>query len=241
MRTGAKIAFGTSLSAVLYSIQVEYFARERIGAATGARFSPNSGDEIVKNGLATGDLVFFSRRWYRYHIFEALCIKITQILYDSPFDHVGVIVCDQWGEPQVFENRFFKGEVLRPFESRVLHSKAHSVVVVPLLPRNLLSRDEKERLFVHAKACSSEQRPSHRYNGLSPIFASLVGVSSISHSHIVRDCYSKLGIALSSTNHKAIIDRSCTLSRSKTDEDENEDSKTTAQPSLGSVVVVRTT
>jgi len=228
------------MSAMAYSAQVEYFSRVRTAAATGARFSPNSGDEIIKNGLQTGDLVFFSRRWYRYHIFEALCIKVTQLLYDSPFDHVGVIVCDQWGTPQVFENRFFKGEVLRPFESRVLHSKAHSVVVVPLLPRNLLSRDEKERLIVHAKACSSEQRPSHRYNGLNPIFTSLVGVPSISHSHIVRDCYSKLGISLSSTNHKAIIDQSCTLSRPKIDEDEdeNEDSQTTVQPSLGPVVVV---
>ncbi len=100
------------------------------------KFSPGSADELLQDSLKTGDLLLFSRRWYYYHIPEAIMIKFYQTLLDTEYDHVGVIVCDKYGEPSVLEKTYFGGYKLRPFSERIAYSKAHQISLVMLNPRD---------------------------------------------------------------------------------------------------------
>jgi len=98
-------------------------------------FSPGSADEILLDGLKTGDILLFSRRWYHYHIPQALYIIAYQLLFDTEYDHIGICVCDKYGEPSVFENTFLSGMKSRPFNERIVHSKAHQISLIMLQPR----------------------------------------------------------------------------------------------------------
>jgi len=175
-------------AALLYTGQVEFYNYEaRREAAERKTFSPNSGDVVLMNGLATGDLVLFSRRWYRYHLPEALSIKLHQMRHATEFDHVGVVVCDKFGVPSVFESTYFSGAKLRPFEARILHSKAQQILVLPLVPRDAIGRDGQEKLAQYAVACAEER--SQRYHPLAA-------------SSLVSECYKKLGIDISTANQQ---------------------------------------
>lgn len=220
---GRAVAAATAIAAGLgYTAQVEYFARKARQEAPQS-FGPNSGDEVLKNGLATGDLVFFSRRWYRYHLPEALSIKLRQVLSGgSVFDHVGVVVADKYGVPHVFENTFFQGCKLRPFEDRVLQSKAHQVLVLPLLPRNV-QHDAQGQLAQHARTCAEQK--SQRYHPFTLLSDA---------PNIVRDCYEKMGIHVQgdSSSNQQLLDRACQLSRA--------DAASAAPLKFGPLVVART-
>jgi len=200
----------------VHSAWVVHTQNELSRAAAGRKFSPNSGDEVLKNGLATGDLILFSRRWERYLLPQALQVKMLQVVYGTIFDHVGVIVCDKYGVPHVFESSLFSGCKLRPFEDRVLHSRSFQIVVMPLLPRDV-QHDESGKLAEYAARSVSQK--SH--------------YPPTSSNSFLRDCYGQMGISLEASEGalaKNIMDRSVRVTYSGTQE-----------LKFGPVVVVRTT
>lgn len=99
------------------------------------QFSPGSADEILLDTLKTGDILLFSRRWYYYHLPQALYILIYQNVFDTEYDHVGICVCDKYGEPAILENTFWGGFKLRPFNERIVHSRSHQISLLTLQPR----------------------------------------------------------------------------------------------------------
>ena len=225
---------GAALSAAgIAAYTAAVFHQDRENEKNSAKlFSPGSGDEVVKNGLATGDVVLFNRRWYRYHLPEALCIKAYQQLMGTDFDHVGVIVCDKYGTPHVFENSFFGGCTLRPFEQRVLKSKAQQIVVLPLLPRGEKRAEEEEKLAKYVDSCVA--RRANLYHILFPILGFDVILGTFPTRHIVQDCFRLLGIKAQASNgdrqvtsNQQFLDRKCVLSG------------TAPSLRLGHVVVVR--
>lgn len=121
-----KVAYETSTSQQLFKTTHKY----RLN------FSPGSADEILLDSLKTGDVLLFSRRWYHYHIPQALYILVYQFIFDTEFDHIGICVCDKFGEPSVLENTFFGGLKSRPFNERIVHSKAHQISLIMLEPRD---------------------------------------------------------------------------------------------------------
>ena len=66
---------------------------------------------------------------------KALAIKLYQLIHDTPYDHIGVIVTDKYGEPYLFEQTFFHGYRIRPFETRILYSRANQITALMLMPR----------------------------------------------------------------------------------------------------------
>ncbi len=100
------------------------------------KFSPGSADELLQDSLKTGDLLLFSRRWYRYHLPEALSIKLYQTFLNTDYDHVGVIICDKYGEPSVLEKTYWGGYKLRPFSERIAYSRSHQISLLMLNPRD---------------------------------------------------------------------------------------------------------
>jgi hypothetical protein len=99
-------------------------------------FSPGSADDTLNEKLKTGDIIVFSRRWYHYHLPQAVFIKLYQLIHDTSYDHLGVIVCDKYGTPYLFEHTFFGGHRVRPFEPRILYSRAHQITAVMIMPRD---------------------------------------------------------------------------------------------------------
>ena len=99
-------------------------------------FSPGSADEILLDSIKTGDIVMFSRRWYKYHVPQALYILAYQKLFNTEYDHIGICVCDKYGEPSILENTFWGGFKLRPFNERIVHSRSHTISIIMLNPRD---------------------------------------------------------------------------------------------------------
>ena len=108
--------------------------RQACGATP--EFSAGGADAILKENLKNGDVIIFSRRWYNYHAPQALAIKLYQLIHDTPYDHIGVVVTDKYGSPYIFEQTFFHGYRIRPFESRILYSRAHQITAIMLMPRD---------------------------------------------------------------------------------------------------------
>lgn len=188
-----------------YTAQVEYFRREAHGKSRRASFSPNGGDEVLQDGLQTGDVVLFHRRWYRYHLPEALCICLYQALHGTAFDHCGVVVCDRYGAPQIFESTFFGGCKLRAYEPRILHSQSQQILLIPLLPRADLATPE---LHAHIAACLRGagflHSPYHIVSSLLP---------SPARPHLLADLYAKMGITASprAFSNRLVVDRAVQL------------------------------
>ncbi len=132
-----QIGLGVSVALAGYSGAISFDTlqhRQAMGATP--EFSAGSADDMLKEKLRAGDVIVFSRRWYNYHAPQALAIKLYQLLHDTPYDHIGVIVTDKFGEPYLFEQTFFRGYRIRPFEPRILYSRAHQVTAIMLMPRD---------------------------------------------------------------------------------------------------------
>jgi len=126
---------GSATSAMIgYSAWVEFCVRRRTPPPQD--FAIGSADDLIQDNLCSGDIVLFSRRWYRHHIPMAIAIKWYQTCYDTEYDHCGVIVQDKFGNPFVFEISPFLGCRLRPFDKRILHSLSQQIIVLPLMPRD---------------------------------------------------------------------------------------------------------
>lgn len=193
-----------------YSAQVEFYRREAHAKSRRASFSPNGGDEVLQNGLQTGDVVLFHRRWYRYHLPEALCIYLYQALHRTAFDHCGVVICDKYGAPHVFESTFFGGCKLRAFEPRILHSQSQQILLIPLLPRADLATPE---LHAHVVACLRGAGVLHSPYHI--LFSSLLP-SPAARPHVLADMYAKMGITTSprALSNRLIVDRAVQLASS---------------------------
>jgi hypothetical protein len=128
-----------------------------------SKFSRGSADDLVMDALVSGDIIVFNRKWYKYHLPTAAMIKLYQIYYKTDYDHCGVIILNDKGEPYVFEKTPFGGYKMRHFEPRLLHSQAQSVTAILLFPRQRLptkqknqSRDKISEELVNNKTGSSE-------------------------------------------------------------------------------------
>jgi hypothetical protein len=135
----------------------------RMRTLENTKFTRGSADDMVMDDLVSGDIVVFNRKWYKYHLPTAAMIKLYQIYYKTDYDHCGVIIQNDKGEPYVFEKTPFGGYKIRHFEPRLMRSQAQSIIVIPLFPRQRLStaqknqsRDVISKELVNKKSGSSE-------------------------------------------------------------------------------------
>jgi len=86
------------------------------------------------------------RRRYNHHIGMAILIKLYQYIYDTDFDHCGVILIDsRTGIPMILEQAPFSSKLtLEPFEDHLLLSSAHQIIAIPLLPREAEDEDSSD-------------------------------------------------------------------------------------------------
>lgn len=90
-------------------------------------------EQIVYNGLKSGDILIFSRRWYHYHIPMAVSILLYQWFYESEYDHAGVIVVDpKEGVPYLIEINPFTKPIARNLYNRIDHSNSESILLIKL-------------------------------------------------------------------------------------------------------------
>jgi hypothetical protein len=178
-------------------------------------FGPGTADEILTDNLKSGDVVLFSRRWYNYHIPAAICIKMYQMIHKTEYDHCGVIICDNDGVPSLYELSLYGRLTIEPFSNRILRSKAHQIVLVPIFPRTDFSTAERLRLVKYARdeVLVSNAFPECvslglgiLYSGFLSIFGEEIAPKFISkylgksfecpNAQIVLDCWHQLDIDL---------------------------------------------
>ena len=136
MNPAIRVSMGVGVALIGYTgAVIQHTLQHRQACRAMPEFSAGSADTILKESLRAGDVIMFSRRWYNYHAPEALAIKLYQLIHDTPYDHIGVIVTDKYGEPYIFEQTFFHGYRIRPFETRILYSRANQITAMMLMPR----------------------------------------------------------------------------------------------------------
>lgn len=119
-------------------------------------FRLGSADELLTDNLRAGDVVMFSRTWYKYHLPVAIMIKLQHAIFDCEFDHSGVIVM-QLGVPYILERTPFRGTICRPFEERVRNSQSAHIIVLPLDKNNALSMQQTQNLRKYATTLSASE------------------------------------------------------------------------------------
>lgn len=146
MRSTVRRVFSTIfLTAGGYTSFVEYCRINRRTHGINTEFPIGSADNMVMDGLQTGDIVLYSRRWYHHHIPLACLIKLYQLIYDCEFDKCGIIVDGQYGIPNVLELSN-NGISVNPFPSTILNSLAHQIVIIPVEPRDGIGINDKKAL-----------------------------------------------------------------------------------------------
>eukprot|EP01041_Mallomonas_annulata_P010197 gene10197-21252_t len=144
-----KTFFASSVATVVgYSILIEYRKSSNKDSSLG-NFPVGSADDMISDSLKSGDLIFFKRRWYNYHVPKAAVIKLHQVLFGSEFDHCGIIIQAPLGVPYVLELTD-GGHKLTKFSSRVLQSQAHQILVIPIEPRVDLPMHQRQELTTYA-------------------------------------------------------------------------------------------
>lgn len=127
---------GLTGTALVYSFSVEYHKYKVLNKSPIDRqFYTGSTDSLIYDNLNTGDLVLFSRIWYRHHIPTACMIIYNHFTEKSEFDQVGMIVIDNNGEPQVLEYSNQFGARVTPLDTRVHYSDESQIIVAPIVPR----------------------------------------------------------------------------------------------------------
>jgi hypothetical protein len=176
-----------------YTTFIEY-KRYTNPAETGTKlFGPGTADDILMDNLSSGDVVLFSRRWYNYHLPAAMFIKIYQLIHNTEYDHCGVIICDDTGVPSIYELSLHGTLTIAPFSDRIIRSRAHQIVLIPILPRTNFSSTERNQLVRYAKEQveSSNAYPECISLGLGLLYS---GFISIFGDEI--DCWRQLDIDL---------------------------------------------
>ena len=168
-------------------------------------FSSGSADDMLNDKLQTGDVILFSRRWYRYHLPQALSIKLYQMVHDTSYDHLGIIVCDKYGTPYLFEQTFFGGYRVRLFEPRIMCSRAHQITAIMLMPREVSNPDSSAVDDYVSRAISKGGGTSGWYDDFSNILASGSKSSSsqalCSKLNTLKDFFQKLDLEIGEDGH----------------------------------------
>jgi hypothetical protein len=100
-------------------------------------FPVGTTDDLVQDSLQTGDIILFRRKWYYHHLPIAIAIKLYQTLFQSNFDHLGVVVVDpKFGTVYILEKTFLSGVKIRLFSERIAYSESSMIQLIPLLPRD---------------------------------------------------------------------------------------------------------
>jgi hypothetical protein len=146
------VAALTGSVVVSYSGYVEYESRllslKLDRRASHKIFSTGSADDVLADNLITGDILLFSRRWYNHHIPMAVAIKLYQTIHKTDFDHCGIVICDpKTGVPYVYETSPWDRPRLKKFSEVILDSRAHQIILRPLLPRQSVNAEEEGLLL----------------------------------------------------------------------------------------------
>jgi hypothetical protein len=118
------------------------------------------------DNLKPGDVILFNRRWYDYHIHRAVFIKLYQFCYDTDFDHCGIFMLDRQGTPYILEQRPFGQPRLVPFAEKILNSRAHLIVALPLLPRRDLQPSALQKLQSYAEKLTTNGKSMPENQGI---------------------------------------------------------------------------
>jgi hypothetical protein len=157
----AQAKIGAALTATATVAWAAYVFSERSELPQGRRrkFSPGSADEVMSGDLRDGDLVLFSRNCALYYPCGAAACALSKRFGGSEFDHAGVIVMHR-GEPHIAEATF-GGVRMRPFDERVICSRAFNVAVrrlaTPLSAS--LKRSLRDAAVAEASDTSSQSSP----------------------------------------------------------------------------------
>lgn len=104
----------------------------RVGANPKERsFYVGSTNDMIADGLQTGDIVLFSGNCMLMKPWAAMICMATKSICNSQYSQCGVVVVDRLGVPQVLEATH-SGCKLRPYDQRVLHSHSHAIAIKPL-------------------------------------------------------------------------------------------------------------
>lgn len=128
------LRLGVGFAAASVIAHTLYVHGERQKAPTGRllQFSPGSQDDLIADGLRTGDVVCFSRDCVLYGLCgAAACLGRKAV--GGVYDHVGVVYLVH-GVPHVLEYTP-SGVKLRVYSARVRCSRSREVVVRPLRPQ----------------------------------------------------------------------------------------------------------
>lgn len=80
-----------------------------------------------------------------YHLPTALLVKLQQVIYDTDFDHVGVVVVRD-GTPYVLERTPWSGYQCQRFDINVRRSGAAHILVLPVEKQLHLTDRQKYRI-----------------------------------------------------------------------------------------------
>ena len=89
---------------------------------------------------------------------KALYVQLYQLLYDSEYDHAGVIVEDKYGEPYIFERNLFFGYNMVQYETRMNECNAYQIMVIPLVvsgKSDSLTTENTRKLMTYASTASN--------------------------------------------------------------------------------------
>lgn len=115
-------------------------------------FRVGSPDDMVMDYVQTGDLVLFQRKWHYHHLPMGVLILLYRKLFDTEYDHVGVVLTDTLGKPYLLENTPYRGMQCRAMSDRIKQSEAEVITLIPFNPRDrqntsqfLLQQSNEER------------------------------------------------------------------------------------------------
>jgi len=158
----AKITASIVLPASIYT---GYVLNLRSVQPKETKFDIGSTEDRIMDGLSTGDVILFRRKWYNYHIPAAFTIASYRYKYNNiVYDHAGIIIEDTHGTPYLLENTF-SGIKLRPYDSRMIYSKAQEIILLPLLPRVDLSNGQRIKAFKLANEYLHENNNKQYHEG----------------------------------------------------------------------------
>jgi hypothetical protein len=152
----AQLRIGLGIAATATAAWMGYVYKERSVLPEGRRrqFSPGSADDVLSGELQEGDLVLFARNCALYYPGGSAVCLATKSLTDCEYDHAGVVVRRK-GQTCIAESTF-SGVRVRPFEERVVCSRALNVVVRQIDP----PLHKEEALALRAAADDAERSAS---------------------------------------------------------------------------------
>jgi len=129
----------------------------------------------------------------------AILIKYYQYVHKTEFDHCGIVVVDQKGEQYVLEKSWGRYKLQR-YVATINDSDYDQIMLLPLEPRDMLTRQANQNLFHYALDISKSNN-SASWTQLLPWFLSffrtgLFGGACPNSSFIIA-CLCQLGLTSS--------------------------------------------